>query len=877
MQEHPSRQILERLLAETLSDTDRTDVESHLENCSQCQTTLHELTVEDAGGDSSVSLKSPSGSIPAPINAESEEFFRRLKRIPAPGESLAADRSNGGQSEHANQIQIEGYEIIEEVGRGAFGVVYRARDRKLNRLIALKLIHAGPRLPPEARQRFMAEAMTIARLKHPNIIQIYAVGEHAGCPFLSLELVDGGNLAVWMNGKPQPVLDCIRIVSSLAQAIDYAHRNGVVHRDLKPANVLFIAVADEAGKREIKITDFGIAKVLPEPGITQAGMTQTNEILGTPAYMAPEQANGKASQIGPATDVYSIGAIFYELLTGRPPFQGANTLDTLMQALWQDPVPVRLLVPRVPRDVETICLKCLQKDPQRRYLTAAALADDLRRFEKGEPIMARPVGIAERAMKWIRRHPAIVVSVTAAMLTVLILICTAFGMLSQRASTIAAVEEDLRGAIASQQKSEWQQARDTLDRATLRLAGHDYGDLRHRLELASRNSELASRFDAIWLDLQKHKDAADATELASRGFEDAFHNAGLGTLQEPAPEVAVRVRDSNIRTDIVAALDNWSTCAAEAPQRKWVLDVARASDIDPDGCLLTPLPDDQLKTVTALLNRALNSDVAKDLPHLRSALWVEALAEYRAGHYLSAGSIMIDPLETVPGPTQIVLAMAEFGLRKVTQARHTLARAVDGFDWSATDDQQRQVFHVLRREAEAMMLPNLASFLRGEYQPGNNDERLALTAVCQFENRPGQLARLWSDAFAADQSLAPSHRYAAACAAALAGCGRGIDTAYFNDADRAHFRDQARQWLAADLDSCQEQMQRGEKDRQEAEHTLSNWFKSPDLACVRDSNALEKLPAAERKQWTDLWQKVRDLVGRAADNDTPSKDPPAGL
>ena len=306
-----------------------------------------------------------------------------------------------------------------------------------------------------------------------------------GSPFLSLELVDGGNLADWMNGKPQPVLDCIRIASSLAQAIDYAHHHGVVHRDLKPANVLFIAAADRADKREIKITDFGIAKVLPEQGLAEAGMTQTNEILGTPAYMAPEQANGKASQICPATDVYAIGAIFYELLTGRPPFQGVNTLDTLMQALWQDPVPVRswsrafrATWRRSAQSVSRKILAAVIPAPRHSLMTFTDLRPESRsrRGQQGSP----------SAIKWIRRHPSIAVAVTAAVLTILMLLGAALWMISQRASTAAAVEGDLKDAISYQQQSDWTDADAALYRATVRLTGHQYGDLSHRLDLAGK-------------------------------------------------------------------------------------------------------------------------------------------------------------------------------------------------------------------------------------------------------------------------------------------------------------------------------------------------------------------------------------------------------
>jgi WD40 repeat protein/serine/threonine protein kinase len=418
MSDCPSRESLERLLAEMLSDHERPPIEAHVEGCEACQKALHDLTM----GASAIRLTS-SGKPPAgnPQDAHSEAFFDRLKQIKPPTNAVASGAVDSPDGKAVEPLQIEGYEILGELGRGAAGVVYRARHIKLNRLVALKVILAGSHLSPEMRHRFRLEAQAIARLRHANIVQIYDVGEHNDCPFLSLELVEGGNLAEWMGGKPKSANDAARAISTLAKAVEYAHHQGVVHRDLKPGNVLLSVLSDRPEKRELKITDFGIAKVLPQGGIAEAGVTQTGEILGTPAYMAPEQARGNASEISPATDVYSLGAMLYELLTGRPPFQGATPLDTLMLAARQDPISIYLLAPRVPRDLNTICLKCLEKDPAKRYPSAAELAADLGRFLRKEPIHAKPLSVVGHGIRWMRRHQALAASLAAVVVLIVLL------------------------------------------------------------------------------------------------------------------------------------------------------------------------------------------------------------------------------------------------------------------------------------------------------------------------------------------------------------------------------------------------------------------------------------------------------------------------
>src|SRR3954468_15687318 len=291
---------------------------------------------------------------------------------------------------------VPGYEVEGVLGRGGMGVVFRARHLRLNRPVALKMLLAGPYAGPHERERFRREAEAVAGLRHPRYGQVYDVGDADGRPYFTMELMEGDSLAQKLAGTPQPARPAAALLATLAEATHAAHEGGIVHRDLKPANILFTADGTP------KVTDFGLARRL-EGG---RGLTLTGVAVGTPSYMAPEQAQGKPGEVGPAAVTYALGAILYELLTGRPPFRAETAAETLRQAVSQDPVRPSRLNAAVPRDAETTCLKCLEKDPHKRYPSAAAFADDLRRFGRNEPIAARPVGPGERTLRWTRRHPA---------------------------------------------------------------------------------------------------------------------------------------------------------------------------------------------------------------------------------------------------------------------------------------------------------------------------------------------------------------------------------------------------------------------------------------------------------------------------------------
>ena len=341
-----------------------------------------------------------SGNAPSPdeVVTEHPDLAEELRKFFANRDELAAalpGEPPRNQFVPPTVRYFGDYELIDEIARGGMGVVYRARQTSLNRIVAIKMILSGHLAGEDDVKRFKTEAEATANLKHVGIVPVHEVGMHEGQHYFSMDYIEGRSLAEIVRENPLGARKAAEFVQAIAEAVDYAHQQGTLHRDLKPANVLI-----DADDR-VHITDFGLAVRVEG----DSDLTRTGQILGTPAYMPPEQAQGKQGLIGPASDVYALGVILYELLIGRPPFRGESSIETLKLVIETEPVAPRLLNPKVPRDLETVCLKCLQKEPHKRYVTAEELADDVGRFLKGEPILARPVGRIERTWRWCQRNP----------------------------------------------------------------------------------------------------------------------------------------------------------------------------------------------------------------------------------------------------------------------------------------------------------------------------------------------------------------------------------------------------------------------------------------------------------------------------------------
>jgi serine/threonine-protein kinase len=484
----------------------------------------------------------------------------------------------------------DGYAILAELGRGGMGVVYKARQTRLRRTVALKMILGGGHASGADLERFRTEAEAIARLQHPHIVQIHEVGEHDGLPFFSLEFCPGGSLDKKLAGTPLPAREAAALVEQLARGMQAAHDKGVIHRDLKPANVL---LAEDGTP---KVTDFGLAKKLDE-----RGQTQTGSVMGTPSYMAPEQAGGKSRELGPACDIYALGAILYECLTGRPPFRAATPLDTVLQVVSDEPVPPRQLQSKMPRDLETICLKCLRKEPARRYATAADLADDLHRFQAGEAIRARPVGQLERAIKWVRRRPAVAALTVGLAATVLLLVVGGSGAavwyandragrkieqaqrhVEEQRHELQRAEDQKRRELLRQQeqkhqeernrmavqaavaqakelqaKALWRQARNLLKQQLELLGAEADVPLRHEVQAALGHVAVAETLDRIRSNKMLVIDGKVNYASAPPAFAAAFLDLGLDFKAGEESALVARLAASPLRQELLAALDDW--------------------------------------------------------------------------------------------------------------------------------------------------------------------------------------------------------------------------------------------------------------------------------------------------------------------------------
>ena len=526
--------------------------------------------------------------------------------IPATDVIVARDpdpRPHAPTRDPSDWPAIPGYDIIEWLGEGGMGVIYKANHQGLKRLVALKMIRGGGQAQADLLARFRTEAEAVARLRHPNILQIYDIGEAGGLPFVALELLEGGTLGSRLAGAPQPARQAAELAMLLARAVHVAHQAGIVHRDLKPSNVLY------AFDGVPKITDFGLAKRID----SDDGHTESGQIMGSPSYMAPEQAKGHSRNVGPAADVYALGAILYEMLTGRPPFKGETPIETMRQVVDDDPVAPSRLVPRVPRDLETISLKCLHKDPARRYPSAEALADDLYRYLHGQVIQARRTPLWERAAKWSRRNKLTAASLVLGIAAFVGLILGSFAYqrhlrLEELAKSIWSLDQENAGGPLIES------ARDAISREDLNEAKFDLGTLRERIQKEPRLRGLRARLDnALSLvDGKLNELAARESRLAGeRGRRDRLQEFRELVEQSRFHEIQLNGLDLASNQDLTrrTARAALALYAAPGSRDSWALDAQPASLSAPeqaevaDGCyglLLSlaeaePTPDDGLR------------------------------------------------------------------------------------------------------------------------------------------------------------------------------------------------------------------------------------------------------------------------------------------
>jgi tetratricopeptide (TPR) repeat protein len=495
--------------------------------------------------------------------------------------------------------RIPGYQVEVLLGRGGMGIVYKARHIRLNRLVALKMLITGAYAGPHERARFQREAEAVASLNHANIVSVYDVGEHEGWPYFTMELLEGGSLAQALAGTPQPARQAATLVTTLAEAMQAAHQGGIVHRDLKPANILLTVDGTP------KIADFGLARHF-DGG---SALSLSGARMGTPSYMAPELVTGKAGTIGPAADIYSLGSLLYEMLTGRPPFRGETASETERQVIADEPVPPARLNPKVPRDLETICLKCLHKDAPRRYADAGALADDLRRFMEGRPIRARRISRLELAWRWCRRNPA-GAALAVAMLG-LVGLCVGGALWVQRQQLERRIEAELRRGRARsaieqalgrqeylRQRGNWEDAKVELVRAETRLDDARSDELKRRLAVAQAELDQEMRAESADPGLVLRMAKAEAELGRVRRVEALLERATSRQPRDPSTWVGSGValdrlgRTDQAVADFVKAIELVPKDRFFAsPSSKLILEMAGHEHVF--SALLEARPDDK--------------------------------------------------------------------------------------------------------------------------------------------------------------------------------------------------------------------------------------------------------------------------------------------
>jgi serine/threonine protein kinase len=842
----------------------------------------------------------------------------RTAALPAPSETV---RSDPGAPAAPRQPGGARYSVLRPLARGGLGEVSVALDEELRREVALKEIRREYADDEGARRRFLLEAEVSGRLEHPNIVPVYGLGRHAdGRPFYAMRLIRGETLQrgiARFHGAAEPAggraLALRRLLAqfvAVCNAVAYAHSRGVLHRDVKPQNVLL----GEFG--ETLLVDWGLAKLVgggdpaallpPAPCGDQE--TRAGAALGTPAYMSPEQADGRLDLVGPASDVYALGAILYALLAGRPPADGADQAEAVRKAREGDWPPPSAVKRGVPAALEAVSLKAMARRPEDRYPSAQELAAEVERWLADEGVRAWREPPTARAARWARRHQPLAAA-TAAGLLVAALLGGAGAAWSERqrgereterarreALLRRGVEAALGDVTRLQREARWPEARATLSQAEARLGDGGPDDLRGRLGRARLELDLLSDLEKARL--RKVGYASDESgrqaldfEGADRGYEAAFAAAGLGRIGEPPEAVAARVRASAVAAPLAAALDDWAHAVNDGPRRVWLLGVARLADPDPwrdrlrDPVLwrdkrglarlaaLAPLAALTPQLAAALGNLLAGSEEGEVL--LRSAqrrapgdFWLNfylgnalgARGEFREAEGFYRAALAARP--------DNAFACAAVGWALHRQGRFTEALPLYRNSLAAEPSTGWVRGNLEQVERGAAVEPRLADFLAGKHRPAGNDERLALAHLCGARGLNAAAARLYAEAFAADPAVAEdleaAHRYDAACYAAMAGCGRGEDAAGLDVEEKARLRARAIAWLRANLACWADRLGGGkDADRAEVRGKMRHWLKDLDLACVRDPAALEKLPEGERREWQGFWAEVDGLLAKA--------------
>jgi serine/threonine protein kinase/tetratricopeptide (TPR) repeat protein len=612
-----------RFLDELLEPTRQAEIGIHIDDCESCQTALEALTQRratdlleistensrvpvghinldqvgtderdsfnenGANADSWLQLDTdpqPNPPLDGPSPADPDRTKSYISPRDASTDSGSDDPNdlagppngtNGTETDFRRLPEIAGYELIELLGEGGMGVVYKSRQLGLNRLVAVKMIRTDRRGTADRLARFRTEAEAVARLRHPNIVQIFEIGEANGAPFVSLELLEGSSLDDKLATTPQPGRAAAELLITLANAVQVAHDEGIIHRDLKPSNILF-------SKDGVpKITDFGLAKLDADSRLTEPG-----QIMGSPSYMAPEQARGEARNVGRPADLYALGAILYEMLTGRPPFKGETPIETVHQVINDDVVPPSRLVSKIARDLETICLHCLNKEQSRRYRSAAALADDLRRYLSGRTIQARPTPFWERGVKLARRHPVAATVLSIVMLTTAGLSWAWRARGSREAHRIdvltSTVMQDLFKAQNDIAHERWSDVEPTLTALREKIGRErNLGELARRTDalLASaKEGRVAAEKKRQDLDTKRH-DQETLQTFRRRHKEALFHETHF-------PGIELPYDPQSVTTTARAAL---ATLAAPGSGDSWKL--------GPLPATFTPREGDEIKEV----------------------------------------------------------------------------------------------------------------------------------------------------------------------------------------------------------------------------------------------------------------------------------------